>query len=83
MGHCKYERRVALGSLTTLRVGGGLVVAAGGSMSGVDPASSPRQFARAQSPRNAPVANESLLLARSLFSLHSACLQIFYVIGYW
>merc|ERR1712141_861024 len=25
---------------------------------------SPRQFARAQSPRNAPVANESLLLAR-------------------
>merc|ERR1712141_404165 len=26
--------------------------------------SSPRQFARAQSPRNAPVANESLLLAR-------------------
>ena len=60
---------MALGSLTTLRVGGGLVVAAGGSMSGVDPASSPRQFARAQSPTNAPVATAFLLLARSFFVL--------------
>ena len=83
MGHCKYERRVALGSLTTLRVGGGLVVAAGGSMSGVDPASSPRQFARAQSPRNAPVANESLLLARSLFSLHSSDLLCYWLLVIW